>query len=128
MHGKSAAAAEAICTAGTYLCGTFHRITVPTTVAAALPPVTTSVRPPPTHTSPPLMPRTPAAPLPRHCFDLEPEVSPLPEACEVEYPELFKRWGELGPKVREVAAAVVEACPAAAVAKPLWVVKQQGKG
>lgn len=61
----------------------------------------------------------------RHCFDLEPEVSPLPEACEVEYPELFKRWGELGPKIREVAAAAVEACPAAAVMKPLWVVKQQ---
>lgn len=55
----------------------------------------------------------------RHCFEHEPEVGLLPEACEVDHPELFSRWGELLPRIKEAAAQAVAACPPRKVDKPL---------
>ncbi len=52
---------------------------------------------------------------PRHFFEHQPEASALPEACEVEYPQLHRRWGELLPRIRHVAAQAVAACPKPAV-------------
>ncbi len=59
----------------------------------------------------------------RYCFEHEPEASPLPEACEVDYAVVFRRWEQLLPHVRDVATRAVAACPGNAVGKPLWVVK-----
>lgn len=41
----------------------------------------------------------------------------------MDYPEVFRRWEQLLPHVRDVAATAVAACPENAMAKPLWFVK-----
>ncbi len=41
----------------------------------------------------------------------------------MDYAEVFRRWEQLLPHVRDVAAKAVAACPESVVGKPLWVIK-----